>query len=92
MTRSAITRIIIGVLLLAAGLLILTWAVGGFEGLSGHGIGALIAGTLISLAVGIGLMAVIFASSRSGHDQAVHDAAKAHFPDPSRDDSVAGQR
>ena len=86
MNRPAITKLVAGILALTAVLLVLTWVAGGFVGLSGHGAAALILGALLSLAIGIGLMAVIFASSRSGHDQAVHDAAQAHFPTGPKDE------
>lgn len=43
---------------------------------SGHGIFALILGGLGSLIVGGGLMALLFFSNRSGHDQSVHDEYK----------------
>ena len=36
---------------------------------SGHGIAALILGTLFSLGLGIGLMALVFYSSRHGYDE-----------------------
>jgi uncharacterized membrane protein len=51
-----------------------TYALGGFEGLSGHGIGALVAGVVISLAIGVGLMVLMYASSRE-HDETAHRAA-----------------
>ncbi|MBC8038462.1 MAG: hypothetical protein H7X89_14715 [Rhizobiales bacterium] len=86
MTRAALIKIILGVTALTAVLLILTWLFGGFEGLSAHGIGALIAGTAGALALGIGLMTIMFISSRSGHDQAAHDAARSHFDPPRADD------
>ncbi|MBM3545674.1 MAG: hypothetical protein FJX54_01875 [Alphaproteobacteria bacterium] len=38
-----------------------------------HGWIALILGVVFSLAVGGGLMALVFISSRRGHDEAVHD-------------------
>jgi heme/copper-type cytochrome/quinol oxidase subunit 4 len=37
--------------------------------LSGHGWTALILGVVFSLVVGIGLMVLVFASSRRGHDE-----------------------
>jgi hypothetical protein len=38
-----------------------------------HGWVALVLGVVFSLAVGGGLMALVFVSSRRGHDEAVHD-------------------
>ncbi|WP_119680002.1 hypothetical protein [Indioceanicola profundi] len=43
---------------------------------SGHGIIALILGGIGSVIVGGGLMALVFFSNRSGHDQTVHDEYK----------------
>lgn len=50
------------------------WLLGGFAqlGLTGHGITALILGITITVALGIGLMALVFVSGRSRHDEAVH--------------------
>ncbi len=50
------------------------WLLGGFAklGLTGHGVAALILGITITIALGIGLMALVFASGRSRHDEAVH--------------------
>jgi len=42
-------------------------AIGGVE-LSGHGLAALVLGALVSLALGGGLMFLVFYSSRRGHD------------------------
>ena len=48
---------------------------------SGHGIAALILGGIGSIVVGGGLMALVFFSNRSGHDQAVHEEARQRDPD-----------
>jgi hypothetical protein len=56
--------------LLAASVLgaVAVWnAIGGIE-LSGHGLAALVLGALVSLALGGGLMFLVFYSSRQGHD------------------------
>lgn len=44
--------------------------------LSGHGWLALILGTVLSLAVGIGLMTLLFYSHRHGYDEAADRAAR----------------
>lgn len=59
-----------------------TFLFGGFEGLSGHGVGALIAGVAISFALGVGLMVLMYASSRE-HDEAAHRAAEKDLKDES---------
>jgi len=82
MTGKMLRKMILGAAALTAVILILTWLFGGFEGLSDHGIGALIAGTIGTIGLGIALMSVMFISSRSGHDQAAHDATRSHFEKP----------
>jgi len=59
--------------------LVLLWLSGGFArlGLDAQGALALAAGIVLASAVGIGLMALLFHSSRSGRDDAV-------FHDPDR--------
>lgn len=55
-------------------------------GISLHGFIALGLGILGSLLVGGGLMALVFISSRSGHDQAVHEETVRQMPpDDGRD-------
>ncbi len=51
------------------------WLLAGLDSVSigVHGWIALILGVIFSLAVGGGLMALVFISSRRGHDEAVHD-------------------
>ena len=44
------------------------WTSIGDSPLSGHGIAALVLGVLASLALGMGLMFLVFYSSRHGHD------------------------
>ncbi len=82
MTRATLTKMILGVGALTAAVLIVAWLFGGFEGLSDHGIGALVAGTAGAIFLGVALMAVVFISSRSGHDQAAYDATRFHFEKP----------
>jgi hypothetical protein len=69
--RSPLFRIVIYVAVLTLLVLAGTLALGGFEGLSGHGIGALIAGVVASFALGVGLMVLMYASSHE-HDETVH--------------------
>lgn len=40
--------------------------------ISGHGIAALTLGVVFSLAVGVGLMALVFVSARRGYDERAH--------------------
>ena len=82
MTRAVLVKMVFGVAALTAVVLIVTWLLGGFEGLSDHGIGALIAGTAGAIFLGIALMSIMFISSRSGHDQAAYDATRSHFERP----------
>jgi hypothetical protein len=50
--------------------LVLAWALGGIdtEGISTHGIIAIVLGTMFTVLVAVGLMALIFYSNRSGQD------------------------
>jgi hypothetical protein len=72
-TRTMKTLILIMVLggLLAAAALAAaaTWTAVGESQLSGHGTAALVLGVLASLALGAGLMFLVFYSSRRGHDE-----------------------
>ncbi|MCC7045192.1 MAG: hypothetical protein IT562_00635 [Alphaproteobacteria bacterium] len=49
----------------------LTWAFGFFDDMSVNGVIALILGVVLSTVLGVGLMALVFISSR-GRDEAVH--------------------
>ncbi len=82
-------RIIIGAvaLLLLAGVLIFT--TGSYAGLVGagmsmRGIAALVIGSLLTLAIGGGLMALLFYSARKGYDDQVQDFTRDR-QDPSND-------
>jgi uncharacterized membrane protein len=81
MKRHYVLKIV--ALVSAATLILLggTYLFGGFEGVSGHGIGALIVGVVFSLALGVGLMVLMYASHH-GHDDAAHHAAREHFTGP----------
>ena len=50
--------------------LVLAWVFGGFdtEGVSTNGIVAMVLGTIFTVLVGVGLMALIVYSNRSGQD------------------------
>jgi hypothetical protein len=70
----SILRIIAGTAAMTLLVILVTWAVGGFTGLSGAGDVALIFGITVTLALGIGLMALVFYSSRSEQDELVQQA------------------
>lgn len=76
MTRAVVLKILLGSLGVAVLLPLVAWALGAFVGLSGHGVATLILGTVLSMALGIGLMVAVFASSRSGHDDAIADVTR----------------
>jgi hypothetical protein len=82
MNRSDIRKIIIIVSALTVLLLGGGYAFGTFEGIGWHGIGALVVGVALSLALGVGLMVLMYASNRS-HDEEAHLAAKNTFRDDS---------
>lgn len=71
-------RIVLGTVAIAAATVLGVWALDAFEGLSSGGAFALIIGIAACYAVGVGLMAAVFYSSRR-HDQAAHDAARGAF-------------
>ena len=60
-----------GCLGLIAFVLLVLWVSNDFAGLglSGHGVAALILGSVLSSALAIGLMALVFHSDRSGQDE-----------------------
>lgn len=80
MKRSDIHKVVIIVLVVAVLLLGGGYAFGAFQGIGWHGIGALVVGVTLSLALGVGLMVLMYASSRS-HDEEAHLAAKRTFKD-----------
>lgn len=59
---------LIGLLLLALGVATAMWIEAGDASISLHGVIALLLGVVVALALGIGLMALVFYSSRHGHD------------------------
>ncbi len=52
------------------------WYAGLFSGLGFHGTIAAVLGVLLASGIGVALMALLFHSNRSHHDQDVHDSAK----------------
>lgn len=52
------------------------WYAGLFSGLSFHGTIAAVLGVFLATTIGVGLMALLFHSDRSRHDQQVHDSTK----------------
>ncbi|WP_340117861.1 hypothetical protein [Pelagibius sp. 7325] len=69
--------------LIAVALLAL-WAGNGFHGLgiSGHGVVAVMLGVVVSVALAIGLMALVFFSDRSGYDDTLY-----HLQDEAQKDA-----
>lgn len=52
------------------------WYLGVFSGLGFHGTIAAVLGVILATTIGVGLMALLFHSDRSRHDQQVHDSTK----------------
>ncbi len=69
MRNLTLATVLFGLLAASAALAAYIWHQLGDVELSGHGIAALILGTLFSLGLGIGLMALVFYSSRHGYDE-----------------------
>lgn len=88
MSRGALLIIacLVGLLALAVTLAVIAWnAMDAPLNISLHGFIALALGAIGSLAVGGGLMALVFFSNRSGHDQAVHEETRHAFGEPPED-------
>jgi cation transporter-like permease len=60
---------------MAVGIAVIVWSAGGFSpgALSGHGLAALIIGSVLSLLLTVVLMGLVFYSNRSELDRDVHD-------------------
>ncbi|WP_035705466.1 hypothetical protein [Niveispirillum irakense] len=89
MSRGALLIIacLVGLLALAITLAVIAWnAMDAPLNISLHGFIALGLGAVGSLAVGGGLMALVFFSNRSGHDQAVHEENSRTLGEPPEDD------
>ena len=66
-----VLSVLVGLLGLAIVVLYVGWQPGEDDvggGMSGAGYGAMVLGIVATLALGIGLMALVFYSNRSGHD------------------------
>jgi hypothetical protein len=79
-------QIAILVALIALLVLVIVWAVSTWSSSAGvemgkHGWIALILGTIFSLVIGCGLMALMFFSSRSGYDEVADPLRHAHDRD-----------
>ncbi|WP_119269996.1 hypothetical protein [Taklimakanibacter deserti] len=83
LTQRSIPSTVVATLLLSVLVLLATYILGGFDGLTGNGAAALIFGVIASFALGIGLMVAVFYSSRK-YDDAAHYAAMDHFTKESR--------
>jgi len=68
MTPARIVAALVLALLVVAGLTGYAWIQLDEVTLSGHGLAALLLGVGVSLALGMGLMGLVFYSSRHGHD------------------------
>lgn len=82
--RYSVSKIIGGTVALAALTILGTYIFGGFTGLSGAGVMALILGVTFSYGLGVGLMVAVFHSSRF-YDESAHNAALEQFKDRHND-------
>lgn len=62
---------LLGLLVASTGVGIYLWISMGDVEMSGHGWTAMIAGIVLSLVVGVGLMSLVFISNRRGYDDEV---------------------
>jgi hypothetical protein len=83
--RSSLTILIsLGLLALTGGVALYAWREIGEVEISGHGLAAIALGAVVSFALGAGLMALMFFSSRRGYDDRAHDSDR--MRDRSRSD------
>ena len=76
-------RMIVAALSIFAAAYVLLWGLGLFSGLGFHGTVAAVLGVFLTTVIGTGLMALLFHSSRTRHDDRVHDPMKRRrFDDP----------
>ena len=70
--KTTLLLVVLGGLLTAAvAAVVYIWRALGDMPTSGHGLAALLLGALLSIALGVGLMFLVFYSSRHGHDDDV---------------------
>lgn len=82
--EAALMLAIIALLVLTVIWAISAWNVGGNVEIGKHGWIALGLGTFFSLLIGCGLMALMFFSSRSGHDEAADPFRRKREPPPEK--------
>lgn len=63
--------VLLAMLAIAVVVTLAMWNTMGDVEMSAHGIVALVLGVVLALGLGIGLMALVFYSSRSGHDDEI---------------------
>ena len=71
-----VARIIAGTIALILLLIISAWLSGGFAGMTAQGDVALVLGIVVTVGLSIGLMTLVFYSSRAGQDDIVDRAAR----------------
>ena len=77
MRRSAAVIVVLcGLLVAAIATTVWAWRRIGEVQISGHGYVALVLGAVVAFAVGAGLMALVFFSSRRGYDEEAHRQAE----------------
>ena len=72
MRSALILLVLFGMLVASTGIAIWAWLEAGKAAISFHGWIALGLGIGLTLLVGMGLMALVFYSNRSGHDERAH--------------------
>lgn len=82
MGRFLIVASLLAFLVAVVVFVVISWQEMGVVQMSGHGVTALIAGVVLSLVVGGGLMALVFISARRGYDDAAdRRGSRSHKPD-----------
>ena len=72
----AVIAVLVGLLAVAVASTVWAWRRVGEAEISGHGYVALVLGAVVAFAVGAGLMALVFFSSRRGYDEEAHRQAE----------------
>jgi hypothetical protein len=81
MSRGTLLKIVLGTAAVILLVVLASWALGFYGGMNAAGIAALSIGIVLSAGLGIGLMALVFYSSR-GYDEAVYHVHLQDEPPP----------
>jgi hypothetical protein len=78
MRNALVLTILVGLLLVCGGLAYWAWRELGEVEIGANGLIALGLGVVVTVALGAGLMALMFYSARRGYDERAHEAERGH--------------